>query len=634
MKKTLATLEYNRIINLLAEHATSKLGSRLALELTPAADPRRVNALLDETDQARRLLDQGGNVPLHGLSDISESIERLARGAVLSAGELLALADLLRGCRRTRDYLLTKESIAPLLATYSRSLTPLPDFEELVELSIEGSRVSDQASARLKKIRQSLRNTEAKIEASLHRIMLSAWNQYLQDGYVSQRDGRYVLPVRSEHKNKVQGYVVASSGSGATLFIEPASIRNLTNQLNILRGQEEEEEYQVLAMLSGEAFNQLPALKINIETMAALDLVMAKGKFSRALNAARAESGEAGSLRLADARHPLLPAEEAVPLNLELKLPARTLLITGPNTGGKTVTLKTVGLLAAMHQSGLHIPAAPTSNLPVFDQILADIGDGQSLEHSLSTFSSHMGNIADILHRATARSLILMDEIGTGTDPLEGAALGASILEDLCNRGATTLATTHYGDLKLLADQHPGFLNGAMDFDPETLQPRYRLLIGTGGQSNGIWIAGNLGIAPHVLERARNYIGERGGRQGLVLEDEYQAPTAPPANKNTKLSTSYESAKLRLGDRVHIPARGISGIVAEPPNGKGVLTILVQGERERIPARRVRLEQTREELYPGEDYDLDIVLLSKQDRKLKKKLGKRHQPGLERVIKP
>lgn len=622
-------LGFTQVIETLCQCTVSNLGRDLAHNLKPSSDPRRVKALQEETCQARTLLDRGGHVPLHGLADIRETIQRIELGAVLKPGELLQLGDLLRGCRRTRHYLQAKAEIAPLLAGYASSLTALTDLEEIIDLCIEGSRVSDQASQGLKKVRTQIAGIEQKIEQRLHSI-ISGSSNYLQDSFISQRDGRWVIPVQAVYRGKVPGTVISTSGTGSTVFIEPEAVRKLCSELAVLKVREENEEYQVLAMLTGEAAACLPAIKVNLQVMAALDLILARGKFSRAIDGRSVEISS-GAIRLVEALHPLLPRDQAVPLNLELNPPVTTLVITGPNTGGKTVTLKTVGLLAMMHQSGLHIPAGGDSTMPVFDCILADIGDGQDISQSLSTFSAHAKNLVAILKQAGPRSLVLLDEIGTGTDPMEGAALAASVLEELYNRGATTLASTHYSDIKRLGEAHPGFINGAMDFDRDTLQPRYRLLLGQGGQSNGLWIAQTLGIPKHILDRARSYIGTRAEIQGLDLSfPSGPFPAVQPVSK--KSAKPSPAAQFRVGDRVYIPSRNCHGVVSTPANHRNQLEVKVRDEIISIDMRRVKLHIPREELYPGVDYDLDIVLLSKEDRKLKHDMSRKLVPGQARLL--
>lgn len=625
-------LGYAQIIETLCTYTVSHLGRELAEKMQPASDPRRVAALQQETDQARALLDRGGHVPLHGLADIREAVKRIEKGAVLKPGELLQIGDLLRGCRRTREYLLAKADAAPLLAGYASSLTALVDLEEIIALCIEGNSVSSQASQALKKVRAQIAIVEQRIQERLHSIMAGS-RDFLQDTFVSQRDGRWVIPVQATYKNKVPGSVLGSSGTGSTVFIEPEAIRKLSNELVLLRSQEENEEYQVLAMLTGETAADLAAIKVNLEVMAALDLIMARGKYSRAIDGRSVALSKDRSIRLVQARHPLIPRDQAVPLDLELTPPVLTLVITGPNTGGKTVTLKTVGLLAMMHQAGLHIPAGEGSRLPVFTEILADIGDGQDISQSLSTFSAHVKNIVSILGRAGSKSLVLLDEIGTGTDPQEGAALAAAILEELYSRGAVTLASTHYSDIKRLGETHPGFLNGAMDFDPVTLRPLYRLILGQGGQSNGLWIAQTLGIPDKVLNRAREYAGNSdktlpalANLPGAAAYPDAEADHVPPGAKSAPPS-------YRVGDRVYIPSQDRHGIVVSPANQRNQLEIKIRDEIITLDARRVKLHLAKEELYPGQDYDLDIVLLSKEDRKLKHDMSRKLVPGIGRRLR-
>ncbi len=505
-ERAITTLEFDKILEQLADYTLSGLGRRLVKKLRPMTEAAAISHSLQETSETRAILDRGGYPPLSGLADISETVEKLARGAILQPAELLQIADLLRGSERMKRYMEDKADLTPLLHAYSFSITDLPEIEEVIIQSIEGGSVSSSASTKLKSIRSKIRTVESRIQDKLNTLLSSAvYQNYLQELYVTVKDGRYTIPVKAAYKHKIDGMVIGASGSGSTVFLEPTAVRKLVNELQVLRSEEEAECYQVLAMLSGMAGEKLTALRLNIETMAAYDFAFAKGKFSRQIDGCEPKLNNRRRISLISARHPLLP-KGCVPLNFAIGQSYHTLLITGPNTGGKTIALKTVGLLTLMAQAGLHIPAEPGSEVAVFSEVWVDIGDGQSIEQSLSTFSSHMGNIAGILDRAGRNSLVLLDEIGTGTDPAEGAALGAAILDDLHAQGAVTVATTHYGDLKRFSEAHPGFENGMMEFDPLTLAPLYHLVIGEAGSSNGIWIAERLGLKPATVEKARQLV--------------------------------------------------------------------------------------------------------------------------------
>lgn len=629
------TLEFDKIKEQLESFTLSGLGKRLVERLGPMYEARAIAHAQQETTEARAILDKGGHPPLSGLADVGEIVERVARGAVLSPGELLTIADLLRGAKRMRRYMEDKD-YAPMLAAYAYSLEDLSEIEESILICIEGSIVSSSASQALKQIRQRMRVAESRIQEKLNAIISSpAYREFLQESYVSVKDGRYVIPVKSSYKHKIDGIVVGTSGTGSTVFIEPNSVRKLVNELQALKGEEEAESYQVLATLSGMLAENLQSLRLNIETLAALDFVFAKGKYSRSLDAIEPEINARRRMKLVAARHPLL-GKDAVPLDFSIGLDFRTLLITGPNTGGKTVALKTIGLLTLMAQSGLHIPAAQGSEVAIFTQVLADIGDGQSIEQSLSTFSSHMRNIAEIVNKANASTLVLLDEIGTGTDPGEGAALGAAVLEELYALGAVTVATTHYGDLKRFSDTQPGFVNGMMDFNPVTLQPLYKLIIGKAGSSNGIWIAERLGLKAKVLDKARQYVAPQNVWQPLQNNSTPPSPVADTADTGAESKAPRKTAvEYTVGDRVFVHTIKQAGVIKELPDPKGIMTVVCRRRDVRVNHKRVTLLREKEELYPDhENYDLNIVLISKEDRKILNKMRKRHVPGAVRTIRP
>lgn len=662
---TFEILEFDKIKEHLREYAVSRLGQRLIEELQPATNPETVAQRLAETTETRAILEAAGHIPLHGLSDVTEDLERAARGGVLSPAALLALADFLRGSRRLKRFMARYRELAPQVSGYALAITDCRDLEDRIERSIDGARVSSAASPRLAKIRAQIETIKARIEDRLKSFLISPnYRELLQEAIVSLKDGRYCLAIKASRRHQVAGSVVASSGSGQTVFVEPAAVRELTNELRILEHQEEAEEYQVLAGLSGEVAARIQVLRLNLETMAVYDFACAKAKYSRAIRGIPAAIAPAQRIVIRGGRHPLL-GRDAVPLDLHLGGGLRTLLITGPNTGGKTVALKTIGIIVLMTQAGLHVPAEPGTATGVFDQVLADIGDRQSIEQSLSTFSGHMRNIVGILEAAGRRSLVLLDEIGTGTDPAEGAALAAAVLDDLCLAGALTVATTHYGDLKRFADGRPDFANGCMEFDPETLLPLFRLRMGEAGRSNGIWIAERLGMRPETLAKARAFLrreepgpNREEGRDmhathpgrapaGNTAEDEpIQCPMAvdcvpesspaagiSPTGNGASTVPSASPRHFQPGDKVYVGPLRESGLFCGPANTQGHAMVLVRGKRIKVAEKRLKLQIPREQLYPDpESYDLDIVLLSKEDRRLKRRMAKRHVEGKARVI--
>lgn len=641
---TFQTLEFYKVKEELASYTVSGLGRKIVDALMPSVDERAVAQRIQETTEMRAILDASGHIPLHGLSDIRETMERSIRGVVLEPATLLEVADFLRGCRRIKQFMGKHLERAPMVASYASSITTYEELEELIELSIENSRVSNRASHRLAKIRSQIEIMQNRIREKVNTYLTSSkYQDCLQEFIVSLKDGRYCIPVKAAARQRIDGTVIASSGSGQTVFMEPAAVRNLTNELAILKSAEEAEEYQVLSALTGEVAVRSVTIQINIETMASYDLAAAKAKLSRTMGAVPAVLEKKPCMVIRKGRHPLL-GRNAVPLDFFIGQDYRTLLITGPNTGGKTVALKTIGLLALMNQVGLHLPAEPGTSMGIFDQVLVDIGDRQSIEQSLSTFSGHMKNVIEILNTAGRRTLVLLDEIGTGTDPAEGAALGAAVLEDLYEAGALTVATTHYGDLKRFSEQHEGFLNGCMAFDPETLQPLYRLILGKAGRSNGIWIAERLGMRASTLARAKAMVEDEESFAGSIDPAMVKTPEMPVVDipkAEVKIvdvegmkESEPEERPYRLGDSVHIASLEENGILCELPDARGDVTVIVKEKRLRINQKRIKLHIPAEQLYPDlENYELDIVLLSKEDRKLKKAMNKHHVAGKERVLR-
>jgi DNA mismatch repair protein MutS2 len=642
---TYKTLEFDLIKEALVSFTVSGLGRRLVETLSPATDYRAVEQRINETTETRNILEAAGHIPLHGLSDITEAIERAERGSVLDPHTLLHIADFLRGCRKIKVFMAKYSQIAPMVSGYANGIAEFEELEDEIELSVENGRVTDAASSRLAKIRTRIEIVGSRIKQKMNSYLTSSkYQDYLQEFIVSLKDGRYCLAVKASCRHQMDGTVVSSSGSGQTVFIEPTVIRALANEQAVLRGEEEAEEYQVLAGLTGEITARAAAIKHNIEIMAVYDFACAKAKYSRTINGVAPELEKKTRLVIREGRHPGL-GKQAVPLDFFIGCDFRTLLITGPNTGGKTVALKTIGLFILMTKCGLHVPAAKGTIIGDFDKVLVDIGDRQSIEQSLSTFSGHMRNIIDIQSEAGKKTLTLLDEIGTGTDPAEGSALAAAVLEDLYEAGGITVATTHYGDLKAFSQNHEGFCNGSMEFNPETLQPLYRLQIGKSGQSNGIWIAERLGMRPSTLAKARVILG-----QGLdsdtyySVEEEkevnmpvYQPPVYVPVEPKLKMETdeNLSNRPFRVGDSVYVGTIKENAILCELADKHGDVTVLYREKRLKVNQKRIKLHIPAEQLYPDIDnYDLDTVLLSWEDRKLKKAMNKRHVPNKERVIDP
>lgn len=509
--KTLKTLEYNKILDLLVQQASSSMAKEELRCLRPMSSVAEIKDALAETTQAQTVILKKGSAPLGQIYDISAAMTFARKGGVLTMGQLLQILYNLKIAANVTTFLKSDLPPLPAIDAIREVIVTCPRLAENIDRCIiSEDEMADNASPALKDIRRSITRQNDAIRNRLNSIINSSDNRtYLQDAIVTVRDGRYVIPVKAEHRGRFQGIIHDQSATGATLFIEPQVIVNMNNELREMELKEKAEVERILAELSSAAAEHFHDITNNQKLLTALDIIFAKGKLSMVMGGEEPEVSEKGALVLKDARHPLIDKKKVVPINIKLGDDYETLVVTGPNTGGKTVTLKTTGLLVLMAQSGLHIPAAGTSTLPVFDHVLADIGDEQSIEQSLSTFSSHMRNIVSILEEMKGNSLILLDELGAGTDPTEGAALAISILENLKARGAYTIATTHYNELKKYALSTKGVENGSMEFNVDTLSPTYRLMIGIPGKSNAFEISRKLGLPEHLIQRASRLL-ERG----------------------------------------------------------------------------------------------------------------------------
>lgn len=510
-KKALKTLEYDKIIERLVSHASSPMGKELCRRLEPSDDIDVIRRMQRETHDALSRLFKKGNISFGGAGDIRPSLRRLDIGSSLNIPELLAICSLLENAARIKSY--GRHDNADVLPDV---LDPLFDaLEPLTPLSarirsciLSEDEIADDASSTLKQIRRSMKQTGDKIHAQLSSLLNGSLRTYLQDSVITMRNGRYCVPVKSEYRGQVPGMVHDQSSTGSTVFIEPMSIVKLNNDIRELENREQAEIEVILAGLSQEAAGYLEVIGYNLENMVELDFIFARASLAMVMDANEPLFNTEGRIRIRKGRHPLIDKQKVVPIDVLLGDAFDLLIITGPNTGGKTVSLKTVGLLTLMGQSGLHIPALDRSELSVFREVYADIGDEQSIEQSLSTFSSHMTNVVSFLEKADRSSLVLFDELGAGTDPTEGAALAISILSYLHKQGIRTMATTHYSELKVYALSTPGVENASCEFDVETLRPTYRLLIGVPGKSNAFAISSKLGLPDYIIEEARNQISE------------------------------------------------------------------------------------------------------------------------------
>ena len=509
-QKVLKTLEYHKIIEKLTEYAASEPGKRLCRELEPSSDFEEIVQAQAETADAVARVRQKGSVSFAGISDIGGSLKRLEIGSSLSIHELLAVSSLLTCAARAKNYGRRQESELPddSLDEMFRSLEPLTNVSnEITRCIISEEEVADDASPGLRHVRRQMKITGDRVHTQLNAILNSS-RTMLQDPVITMRDGRYCLPVKAEYKSSFQGMVHDQSATGSTLFIEPMAIIKLNNELRELEIREQKEIEMVLAALSMELVPYVETILINLKLLTKLDFIFARAALARHYNCSMPKFNKNGYIHIKDGRHPLLDPKKVVPINVYLGKDFDLLIVTGPNTGGKTVSLKTVGLFTLMGQSGLQIPAFDGSELAVFDEVFADIGDEQSIEQSLSTFSAHMTNIVRILEKADSHSLCLFDELGAGTDPTEGAALAIAVLSFLHNMKCRTMATTHYSELKVYALTTPGVENACCEFDVETLRPTYRLLIGIPGKSNAFAISQKLGLPDFIIQDAKSRLEE------------------------------------------------------------------------------------------------------------------------------
>lgn len=549
-EKTLKALEYNKIIKLLINKAESTLGKKKVEEIKPLTNIEDIKYLQRETEEAYTILIKKGNPPLYGINSVAPEVKRVEIGGSLSPGGLMKISDSLRVSRSLKAFMKdTKEDKASSYSILEGLVENLKINkyleDEINNAIISENEISDNASSTLRNIRRQIISKNDSVKDKLNSLITSqSHKKYLQDSIVTMREGRYVVPVKQENRGSVPGIVHDMSSSGATVFIEPMAVVKLNNELRELELKEREEIERILKELSALVGEDAEGILKNQNILQEIDFIFAKGKLALDMKATKPILNENGYINIKKGRHPLLDEKEVVPIDVYLGKDFNSLIITGPNTGGKTVTLKTVGLLTLMAQSGIHIPADFNSEIGVFNQVFADIGDEQSIEQSLSTFSSHMVNIVDILEKVEYNSLVLFDELGAGTDPTEGAALAMSILDHLLKLNVRTIATTHYSQLKLYALTTEGVNNASVEFSVETLSPTYKLLIGVPGKSNAFEISTRLGLQDYIIDYARDLIS----KENIEFEDVLQAMEEDRivAEKNRQESEKYRLEVERL----------------------------------------------------------------------------------------
>jgi DNA mismatch repair protein MutS2 len=622
---TFEKLQYNELKDIVKSYCVSGLGKELLNKLEPSTSIKVVRNRLNETTEARAILDAEGHVPFFGISNIASTIQKLEKGMILDPEELVSVSDFLRGCRKIKKFMLDKEFFAPVLASYANSMTEYKSIEEEINFSIKGNSIDAAASKELKRIRNNIDSVDGKIKERLTKFLNSSANKkFIQEFFISKKDDRYTIPIKSSYKNQVAGSIIEASAKGSTVFIEPHTVTKLNAELAGLKAEEAVEEYQILATLSGMVLENIYSIKINMELISQYDMVFAKAKFSKSIDGIEPKLNDHGYIHLVNCKHPLLTGQ-VVPLNFKIGQEYRSLIITGPNAGGKTIVLKTIGLLTLATMSGLHIAGDKGTEIAIFENVFVDIGDNQSIENALSTFSSHMKNLSEIMRMSNNNTLLLFDEIGSGTEPNEGAALAISILEELYLTGCITVASTHYGEIKRFSEMHDDFMNAAMQFNSETLEPLYKLVIGKSGESNALWIANKMSVKEHVLKRAKEYMGNK----EYALEKVNESKIRKPKFVQEKREFHYE---YKIGDRVNLLDYDDFGIIYKEKDNFYNVVVYYNGEFVEVNVKRITLEVAAKELYP-EGYDLNTLFVDYKERKMQHDIERGSKKALRKIQK-
>lgn len=638
--KMITLLEFDKILEKLAESAVSGNAKEKIFTLKPYKTISEAERSCNETTEARRLIETIGNPPLAAMEDLDKIMLLLGKDAMLLPEQLSSVALFLAACRRIKQYLKKGSSISPVLSSYELTIDAAQELEEEILRCIHGDMIDDRATPEIRNIRRQIEAARERVKQKLDSLLRSH-PEWFMEGYAIQRNGRYTLPVKREFRRMVEGSAVDSSQTGSTIFVEPSSVSKAVEELNYLFIEEENEICRILYTLTGLVEDYSHVIKINIEAMETLDFMFAKAKLSLGMNAKPSKLTQEKHIIVNNGRHPLLDPKTAVPLKFAVGKDISAVVITGPNTGGKTVALKTVGLLSLMAQSGLHVPTDDGSLFCMNSNVLCDIGDGQSIEQNLSTFSAHMTNIINLLKDVNDRSLVLLDELGSGTDPAEGMGLAIAILEAFKNSGCLLVATTHYPEIKDFAANTPGFCNARMAFDRDSLQPLYRLELGIAGESCALHIAERLGLSKAIIERARlaaygnSYTIKPDIRENLSTQAGYSELFKLPQenDKPPEASTNPVLCTYKPGDGIRIKSTGRLGIVYAPVDSKGNVGVQVQGKKFLINYKRIKLYMPAEQLYPDyPNYDLSIVLDTVANRKARHLMGKRHVNGNSIVI--
>ena len=615
MTDTEKILEFDRIKEKLAELACTDKARQQIQELKPSLSELEVKASQRETTEARKMIEICGNPPVTALQGVDEWIEFASKGGCLTPQQLEQISMVLAAVRRLKDYLRRGKEHEIGLAYYEENLDGLDDIREELGSKIRNERVDDYASKTLKSLREAIDRAETKMHEKADAI-LKANKQYMADNFSTLRNGRICVPVKKEYKFKIQGSVIDKSSTGSTLFIEPLQVARLYDEVQELKIDEENEEIRILYTLSSMLSDKEEIIRSNSRAVEKLDFIFAKGKLSLEQEGIQPEINTDRHIRIKNGRHPLMDKAVNIPLNFEIGNGINGVIITGPNTGGKTVAIKTVALNCMMAQCGLHVPCEE-AEICMNNAILCDIGDGQNLSENLSTFSAHITNVLDILKKAGRDSLVVMDELGSGTDPAEGMGIAIAILEELKKSNALFLATTHYPEVKEYARRTEGIINARMTFDKESLKPLYQLVIGEAGESCAFYIAGKLGMPGYMLSRAAKAAYGSDGEtkiEGMAGNEELKKSSHPKIQKIKKAVTQKEAKKYQIGDSVMVYPEKKIGIICRMADEKGMLQVQMKKEKRWVSHKRIKLHVPAEQLYP-EDYDFSIIFDSVEKRK-------------------
>lgn len=635
--ETIEKLQLNEVKELIKGYCVSTLGKILVDKVEPSGNFDIVNRRLNDNKEARKILNNSTHVPLEGIGNITPILEKVEKGMILEPNELTSMEDFLRGCKKIKVFMDTKEFYAPKLSSYALNISLGDHIENEISYCIKNNKVSSDASKELKKIRRNIEVLEGKIKERLNKFLTSSVNKkYIQDFIISKRDDRYVIPIKSSYKNEVDGIVLDTSSKGNTVFVEPSSVSKFSLELISLRSEEVLEEYKILSNLTELIFQDILSIKLNVEVISEYDMVFAKAKYSQNIKAITPKINNYGYINIIEGKHPLLKGD-VVPLNFSIGKDYRGLIITGPNAGGKTISLKVVGLFTLMTQCGFDIPCKENTEISVFENVFIDIGDNQSIENSLSTFSSHMKNIGHIMKKCNKSTIVLFDEICSGTEPNEGAALAIAILEEFYRQGCIIVASTHYGEIKKFATMHSDFQNAGMMFDKDTLEPMYKLTIGKSEDSNALFISRKMGIKEVVLKNAREYIDNKSYNLEVIKKGDEVRQHIVEDNRKIEqeeylLDDTDEAISYEIGDKVKLLEQDDYAVVYKPADKFNNIKLLYKDEFIDINIKRIRPHIKAKDLYP-EGYDLDSLFIDFKDRKLEKDIIRGSKKALKKIRK-